>query len=64
MSEPTPDTPRPRKRVSRRRKVLIGLLVVFGLWTIVAVTLPTGHVHGAVDDPPDAPVSHSQHAPG
>ena len=46
------------------RRLAGGLLVIFGLWTIVAVALPTGHDHGATDGHVDGPVSHSDHGPG
>jgi sulfite exporter TauE/SafE len=46
------------------RRLAGGLLVVFGLWTIVAVVLPTGHSHEAGAGHDDAPTSHSHHAPG
>lgn len=45
------------------RRLAGGLLVVFGLWTILAVALPTGHDHGAAGSHEDAPISHSHHAP-
>jgi sulfite exporter TauE/SafE len=48
----------------RTRRFAGGLLVVFGLWTILAVTLPSGHDHGAAGSREDTPASHSHHAPG
>lgn len=47
----------------RTRRLAGGVLVIFGLWTIIAVALPTGHDHGAAAGH-DAPISHSNHAPG
>lgn len=51
------------------RRLAGGLLVVFGLWTILAVALPGGHGHdhgaaGDSADPVDRPAAHSHHAPG
>lgn len=48
----------------RTRRLAGGLLVAFGVWTIIAVVLPSGHDHGAADRREGSPASHSHHAPG
>jgi len=53
----------------RARRLAGGLLIIFGLWTIIAVAFAGGHGHdhgasGEPADPVDRPAAHSHHAPG
>lgn len=50
----------------RTRRLAGGLLVMFGLWTIAAVTLPGGHhhAHDAAAPPTHQEGAHADHAPG